>query len=286
MNEQEQEWDLIIKPQNKWYAIDFLSIWRYKDLLFLLVRRDFVSVYKQTILGPFWFLIQPVMTTITLTILGGITGISTDGMPRILFYLSGITLWTYFADCLNKTSNVFVANASVFGKVFFPRLVMPLSIILSNLIKLAVQLTLFLSVWLYFYFKTSTVSPHLSYIWLLPFLIFLMAGLGLGFGVLISSLTTKYRDFTFLIGFAVQLLMYASPIIYPISMVKQKLPEYVSLFLLNPIASIIETFKYIFLGTGYFSWSSLAYSTGFMIVLLTIAIVIFNKVEKSFMDTV
>jgi lipopolysaccharide transport system permease protein len=280
----EDNWDLIIRSKNKWYNLDLLSIWRYRDLLMLLVRRDFVSVYKQAILGPFWFIIQPVVTAITFTVIfGNLAKISTDGVPSPLFYLSGITLWTYFADCLNKTSNTFVANSGVFGKVYFPRLVVPLSVLISNLIKFAVQIILFLSVWIYYLVTTDKVEPHWGLLWLFPFLVFIMAGLGLGFGILISSLTTKYRDFTFLIGFGVQLMMYASPIVYPISIVSAK---YKMILLLNPVSSIIEAFKYIFLGNGYFSPLALLYSTSFMIVLLTISVFVFNKVEKTFMDTI
>ena len=281
---QEEHWDLVIKPKNKWYDIDIMAIWRYRDLLMLLVRRDFVSVYKQTILGPIWFFIQPVITTLTFTfIFGNLAGISTDGMPKILFYLSGITLWTYFADCLTKTSSTFVANAGVFGKVYFPRLVVPVSSLISNLIKLGIQVLLFLIIWVYYLTNSHTINPQWQLLWLLPILIVIMAGLGLGFGILISSLTTKYRDFTFLISFGVQLMMYASPVVYPLSIVPQK---YKFWLLLNPVSSIIETFKYIFLGSGYFSWNALAYSGVFMIVIVLFSVIIFNKVEKTFMDTV
>lgn len=284
MNENNEHWDLVIKPKNKWYQVDISAIWKYRDLLMLLVRRDFVSVYKQTILGPVWFFVQPIITTITFTIIfGNLAQISTDGIPPIVFYLAGITLWTYFADCLNKTSNTFVANAGVFGKVYFPRLVVPLSVLISNLIKLGIQFLLFLIAWIYYLSKGDVFSPNWSYIWLLPFLIILMAGLGLGFGILISSLTTKYRDFTFLIGFGVQLMMYASPVVYPMSIVPDK---YKTLLLLNPVTSVIESFKYIFVGRGYFSWEALAYSFIFMCVMLILGVIVFNKVEKSFMDTV
>lgn len=284
MSKTEEHWDLIIKPKNKWYQLDLMSIWHYRDLLFLLVRRDFVSVYKQTILGPLWLFIQPILTTlIFVVIFGNIAHISTDGMPPMLFYLAGITLWTYFADCLNKTSNTFVANAGVFGKVYFPRLVMPLSVLISNLVKLGIQMLLFISVWLHFICRGVAFSPNYSYLFFVPFLILLMAGLGLGFGILISSLTTKYRDLTFLVGFGVQLMMYASPIVYPLSTVPQK---YKIVLLLNPITSIIEGFKFIFLGTGVWNWYALAYSVAVMAVLLLIAVLVFKRVEKTFMDTV
>lgn len=282
--ENKKDWDLIIKPKTAWYQIDLHAIWQYRDLVFLLVRRDFVSVYKQTVLGPIWFLIQPIVTTITFSIVfGNFAKISTDGIPSVLFYMSGITLWTYFADCLNKTSNTFVSNASVFGKVYFPRLIIPLSVLISNLGKLGIQILLFLFFWLYYLLNSEIISPNWSYLWLFPILIIIIAGLGLGFGILISSLTTKYRDFVFLVGFGVQLMMYASPIVYPISIVSPKLKF---LLLLNPVTSIIESFKYIFLGVGYFEWISLLYSFIFMIVLVIISVIVFHRVEKNFMDTV
>lgn len=285
MEEKIENWDLIIKPKNKWYDIDLSAIWRYRDLLMLLVRRDFVSVYKQTILGPIWFFIQPVITAITFTfIFGGIAKISTDGMPPILFYMAGITLWTYFADCLNKTSNTFIANASVFGKVYFPRLIMPLSVLVSNLIKLGIQMVIFLTVWAYFLISTNQIYPQWQVMWFFPLLVFMMAGLGLGFGILISSLTTKYRDLNFLISFGVQLLMYGSSIIIPISSIHSERIK--KLMLLNPITSIIEGFKYIFLGNGFFSVIWLLYSFCVMLLLVVLSVLVFNKVEKTFMDTV
>lgn len=280
----EEHWDLIIKPKNKWHQIDLKAIWRYRDLLMLLVRRDFVAVYKQTILGPVWFFIQPVITALTFTfIFGRVAKISTDGMPPMLFYIAGITLWSYFSDCFSKTSNTFIANASVFGKVYFPRLIIPLSILVSNLMKLAIQLLIFISMWAYYLYTSNTIHPQWQFIWALPILIFMMAGLGFGFGVLISSLTTKYRDFTFLIGFGVQLLMYASSVVLPISSMS---PKVQSIMLLNPLTSVIEAFKFIFLGSGFFDVFYLLYGFGFMMVLVIISVIIFNKVEKSFMDTV
>lgn len=281
----EESWDLIIKPKNKWYQLDLKAIWKYRDLLLLLVRRDFVAVYKQTILGPLWFFIQPIITALTFTfIFGNIAKISTDGNPSILFYLAGITIWTYFSDCLTKTSSTFVSNAGVFGKVYFPRLIMPLSVLVSNLIKLGIQLLIFICVWVYYYMNSEDVHPHWELMWLLPILIFMLAGLGFGFGILISSLTTKYRDLTFLVGFGVQLLMYASSVVIPISSMSDKVKH---IMLLNPLTSIIESFKYIFLGSGSIeTFSYLTYSFGIMIVLVAVSIIVFNKVEKSFMDTV
>lgn len=280
-----EHWDLVIKPKNKWYDVDLKAVWNYRDLLLLLVRRDFVSVYKQTILGPLWFFIQPIITSLTFTLIfGGIAKISTDGMPGILFYMAGITLWTYFADCLNKTSSTFIANAGVFGKVYFPRLIMPLSVLVSNLIKLGIQVAIFLCIWVYFLINSNVLHPQWQYMWLLPVLIFMMAGLGLGFGILISSLTTKYRDLTFLIGFGVQLLMYGSSVIIPVSSIHNEKVKMV--MLLNPLTSIIEAFKFIFLGSGYYNGMWLLYGFGFMLFIVALSVLIFNRVEKSFMDTV
>jgi lipopolysaccharide transport system permease protein len=284
MSENTEHWDLIIKPKNKWYELDLAAIWRYRDLLKLLVRRDFVAVYKQTILGPLWLFIQPILTSLTFAIIfGRLAKISTDGAPPILFYMAGIALWTYFADCLSKTSNTFIANVGVFGKVYFPRLIIPLSVLVSNLIKLAIQLLIFIIIWIYFINTSQSVNPNWAYLWLLPVLIFLMAGLGFGLGILISSLTTKYRDLTFLIGFGVQLLMYASSVVLPISAMPDSIKR---IMLFNPLTSIIEAFKFIFIGNGTFEAFWLVYSFGFMCVLLALAVIVFNKVEKSFMDTV
>jgi lipopolysaccharide transport system permease protein len=272
-----------IKPQNKWYDIDFKAIWNYRDLLMLFVRRDFVAVYKQTVLGPVWFFIQPILTTITFTfIFGNFAKISTDGIPPLIFYLSGLTFWNYFASCLTATSNTFVTNAGMFGKVYFPRLITPLSVVISNLIKFGIQFLLFMGVFFYYWWQ-GDIQPNAT-VALLPLYIVMMAGLGLGFGILISSLTTKYRDFTFLVGFGVQLLMYASPIIYPFSILSEKLRFILNM--VNPMSSIIEAIKYGFLGEGVFSVTNLAVSFTYMLVLLFIGIVAFHKVEKSFMDTV
>lgn len=281
----EEHWDLIIKPKNKWYELDLAALWKYRDLLLLLVRRDFVSVYKQTILGPLWFIIQPILTAITFTfIFGSVAKLSTDGNPTILFYLAGITIWTYFSDCVTKTSNTFIANASVFGKVYFPRLIMPLSVLVSNLIKFGIQLSIFLVIWAYYLLNSDKVLPHWEMIWLIPVLIFMLAGLGFGFGILISSLTTKYRDLNFLVGFGIQLLMYASSVVIPISSMSEKVKH---IMLFNPLTSIIETFKYVFLGSGSNeAFQYLPYSFGFMVVLISFSVIVFNKVEKSFMDTV
>jgi len=279
----QEHWDLYIKPHSKWYDLRLAEIFRYKDLLFLFVRRDFVSLYKQTILGPLWFFIQPIITALTFTVIfGNMAKISTDGLPQILFYMCGITLWNYFADTLTKTSDTFSANANIFGKVYFPRMIIPLSIVVSNLIKLGVQFILFTSVWIYYLVSSDLVHPNAT-IALVPFLIILMGFMGLSFGIIISSMTTKYRDLKFLVTFGIQLLMYASPIVYPLSIVPEK---YKWIILANPITSVIETFKYAFMGVGEFNWLHLGYSFGFTSILFFISLIIFHKVEKSFMDTI
>ena len=278
-----QHWDLTIRPQSAWYDLRLKEIIRYKDLLMLFVRRDFVSVYKQTILGPIWFFIQPIITALTFTLIfGRLAGISTEGIPYFPFYLASITLWNYFADSLTKTSETFTANANIFGKVYFPRLIVPLSIIVSNLVKFGVQLLLFLAVWIY-YVSKEAIAPHYGLLALLPLLILLMGFLGLACGIIISSLTTKYRDLKFLVQFGVQLLMYASPIVYPLSLAPEKYRFYIEL---NPVTSLIETFKAAFLGTGGHSWEGLLYSLAVTAILFMLGIVIFTRVEKSFMDTV
>jgi lipopolysaccharide transport system permease protein len=283
MKEQEEDWTLVIKPSSGLFDLQLKEIWRYRDLLQMFVRRDFVAVYKQTILGPIWFFLQPLFTTITFTIVfGNIAGISTDGIPRPLFYMAGIVGWNYFSECLTTTSNTFIQNANIFGKVYFPRLIMPLSIVVSNLLKFGVQFILFIALLAYFMVTGANVQPNWAVV-LVPFLILLMAALGLGFGMLISAMTTKYRDLKFLITFGVQLAMYASPVIYPLSTLPEKYRPFI---LANPMTSIIETFRYAFLGEGTFEWMYLGYSTAFAVIILSLGIVVFNKVEKSFMDTV
>ena len=278
-----EHWDLTIKPKSKWYDLRLAELLRYKDLLFLFVRRDFVSLYKQTILGPLWFFIQPIITSITFTVIfGNLANISTDGVPQILFYMCGVTLWNYFSDTLTKTSDTFSTNANIFGKVYFPRMIVPLSVVVSNLIKLGVQFLLFLVIWIFYLVRSENVHPN-KIILLIPFLIILMGFLGLSFGIIISSMTTKYRDLKFLVVFGVQLMMYASPIVYPLSIVPDK---YRWLILANPVTSIIETFKYAFLGVGEFNWLHLAYSFFFTVMLFFLGLIIFHRVEKSFMDTV
>jgi len=278
-------WTLIIQPHGKLWSVDFREIWRYRDLITLFVKRNIIVQYKQTILGPLWYVVQPVLTVImNMVVFGGIAKMSTDGVPQALFYMAGNVCWFYFADCLNQTSNTFTANQGMFGKVYFPRLVVPISTVLSNLLRFAIQLSLFAVLWIWFYASGAPVKVSVSAIVLLPLFVLMLAGLGLGFGILVSSMTTKYRDLTILFAFIVQLWMYATPIVYPISMVTD--PTLHTVIMLNPMTSVIEAFKYATLGQGYFSWLALGYSFTFMTVLLLIGIVIFNRVQRSFMDTV
>ena len=278
------DYTTIIKPQNKLFEIDFKEIWRYRDLLVMFIKRDIVTQYKQTILGPTWYFIQPALTTIMyMVVFGGIAGISTDGLPQPLFYLAGIVLWQYFSECLNKTSATFTQNQHIFGKVYFPRLISPLSNVLSNLVRMSIQFLLFLIVYVYYVAVGVDVMPN-AYALLLPLLIVMLAGLSLGFGIIISSMTTKYRDLTILFTFIVQLWMYATPVIYPLSTISNE--KIRMLMGINPLTSIFEAFKYGLLGVGQFSWGGLGYSFGFMVVLLLVGVVVFNKVQRSFMDIV
>jgi lipopolysaccharide transport system permease protein len=281
--ENPERWTTIIKPKNKLLQVDFGEIWQYRDLLSMFIKRDIVTQYKQTILGPAWYFIQPALTTIMyMVVFGGIAKISTDGLPQPMFYLAGIVCWQYFADCLNKTSATFTTNQNIFGKVYFPRLIVPLSTISSNLVRMGIQFLLFLAVYIYFLILKVEVAPNI-YALLIPVLIIMLAGLALGFGILISSMTTKYRDLTILFTFVVQLWMYATPVIYPLSTMSTKMQKIMSI---NPLTSIVETFKYGTMGVGTFSWASLTYSFVFMLVLLAVGVVVFNKVQRSFMDTV
>lgn len=284
---QSQNWDLVIKGHTSLFDVKFKDLWHYRDLLFLFVKRDFVSFYKQTVLGPLWFFIQPVFTTIVFSfVFGNLAGISTDGLPKYLFYLTGITAWNYFSDCLTKTSTVFRDNVSIFGKVYFPRLIMPLSIVVSNLVRFAVQLLLLLCMMVYFYiFPMPGTSFELTIgLLLFPFLVILMALLGLGMGLIITAMTTKYRDLTFLVTFGVQLLMYGTTVIYPLSYAREK--GYSNLVELNPMTGIIEAFRYAFMGKGEFTIWSLGYSTLMTVIILFIGVIIFNKTEKNFVDTI
>lgn len=280
-----ETWTTDIKPKNRLFDVDFKELWHYRDLCALFVKRNVITQYKQTILGPLWYLVQPLMTTVMyMVVFGGIAKIPTDGLPQPLFYLAGICMWQYFSDCLSKTSNTFVDNAGIFGKVYFPRLVVPLSTVMSNLVRFGIQLGLFFAVYIYYQLFTPVQIHTNWYALLLPILVLLLAGLALGFGILFSSMTTKYRDLQLLLSFFVSLWMYATPVIYPLSTITNEKLRFV--MSLNPLTGIIEAFKYGVLGVGQFSWSMLAYSFGFMLLLLAVGIVVFNKVQRSFMDTV
>ena len=279
----ENYWTKEIKPQKRLLDVDIKGLWRYRDLYYMYVKRDIITVYKQTVLGPLWFLIQPVLTTIMfMFVFGNLAGISTDGMPQPLFYMAGILLWTYFSNCFNSCSNVFATNAGVFGKVYFPRLVVPLSSITSNLVKLGIQLILFIAIYIYFAVNGAPVKIN-GYIVLFPFLVFLTAFHALSWGLIISALTTKYRDLRQLVGFGVQLLMYATPVIYPMSTTSGKIRTILEL---NPLTPIFEAFKYSCMGCGSLSWGGLLYSTVFMLIALFLSVIIFNRTERNFMDTV
>ena len=277
------DWTLVIKPKKRLLDLDLKGLWRYRDLWYMYVRRDIVTFYKQTILGPLWFLIQPVLTTIMyMFVFGGLAKISTDGAPQPLFYLSGIMLWNYFSDSFNASSNVFTNNASVFGKVYFPRLVVPLAGLTSNLLKLLIQLVLFILV--YIGYRIAGVQlPIRPALLLFPFLLLLLAFHALSWGLIISSVTSKYRDLKFLVAFGLQLFMYATPIIYPLSAATGRIRTALEL---NPLTPIFEAFKYGCLGCGTLSWGGLLYSTVFMLVMLFISLIVFNRVERNFMDTV
>jgi lipopolysaccharide transport system permease protein len=277
-------WTEIISPKRSLLDINLKELWRYRDLIMLFVRRDFVATYKQTILGPLWLFIQPLFTTLTFFfVFNKIAKIPTNNIDPILFYLSGITLWNYFSDCFSKTSNTFVANAGIFGKVYFPRLATPISIVISNLIKLGIQVLLFVAILIYQMITKDVQLNVNAYILILPYLIILMAVMGLGLGIIFSALTTKYRDLSFLLTFGIQLLMYATPIIYPLSYTGGKLHTIISM---NPLTPIMESFRYAFFSIGTFDWSGLAFTSIFSFGVLFIGIIIFNQVEKSFMDTV
>lgn len=279
-----ESWDLVIEPHHPWWDLKLQEVWRYRDLLWMFVKRDFVAVYKQTVLGPIWFFIQPLLTTIVFTIIfSGVAKLSTDGTPPMLFYLAGTIPWSYFSTCLTKTSTTFTSNAHIFGKVYFPRLIVPLSVVVSNLIQFAIQFLLFAVIFLWYLFEGTDLKPDWGAIAILtPLLLILMAALGLGIGILVSALTTKYRDFTFLIAFGVQLAMYATPVIYPMSALPEKWRWLIEL---NPMSAPIESFRAAFLG-GPIPWWSLWTSYMVTALLLLIGTIVFNKVEKTFMDTV
>lgn len=280
----DDHWDQVIEPKARFFDLNLQEVWRYRDLLMLFVKRDFVAQYKQTVLGPLWHFIQPIFTTLMfLFIFGKVANIPTDGIDAIPFYMSGITIWNYFSSCLTATSSTFVANAGIFGKVYFPRLVIPLSTVMSNIIKFGIQFLLLLSAMIYYGIKNQYFYFGASWL-LIPLLVIMMAGLGLGLGIIISSLTTKYRDLNLLIGFAVQLLMYATPIAYPLSFLKDK--SYAGFVSWNPLTPIIEAFRYAIFGRGHVDVGGLLYSGGFIVIVLFFGMLIFSKVERTFMDTV
>jgi lipopolysaccharide transport system permease protein len=282
-NKLDREWDLILRPQRAWWDLHLGELWRYRDLIQLLVWRDFVAYYKQTILGPLWYIIQPVLTTLVFTVIfGNIAKLSTDGLPPFLFYMAGNTVWSYFSACLVSTSNTFTSNAAIFGKVYFPRLCMPVSAVISNLISFGIRLAMFLLFWVYFLVIGAEMHPT-WWIVSLPFLALLMAGMGLGLGIIISSLTTKYRDLQQLVGFGVQLLMYATPVIYPFSTLSN---NWRWVILANPMTPIVEVFRLAFLGVSDLNPLWLFYSLAFTVVVFFVGALIFNHVENTFMDTV
>jgi lipopolysaccharide transport system permease protein len=279
----QEHWTEVIEPKTSLFHLRLNELWRYRDLVMMFVRRDFVANYKQTILGPIWFFLQPLLITFTfILIFGRVAKLSTDGLPMMVFYLAGITIWNYFSETLNKTATVFKDNAQMFGKVYFPRLTMPFSIVISNLVRFLIQFGLFLAVWIYYLVTTDALHPNYLIV-LTPVLVLLMGLLALGLGMIISALTTKYKDLIFLLAFGIQLAMYATPVIYPLSSIPEK---YKPVLLANPMTPIIETFRYGFLGSGSFSWIYLGYSFLITLVILIIGTVVFNKVEKSFTDTV
>jgi lipopolysaccharide transport system permease protein len=283
MNTEPQTWTEEIKSQESLFSVDLKEVWRYRDLLLMLVKRDYVTFYKQTILGPIWFFIQPIFTTVVYVFLfGRLAGLSTDGTPQIAFYLAGITIWNYFSESLTKTSTVFKDNAAVMGKVYFPRLIMPLSIVVSALMKFGIQFGLFVAVVGYFTLIEKTIQPNL-WVFTAPFLLLLMACFSLGLGMIFSSLTTKYKDLVFLLTFGIQLFMYATPVVYTLSSIPM---EYQWILLSNPLTPIFECFRFGFLGSGSFEPSSLLLSSGIIFFILGFGVLVFNKVEKSFMDTV
>ena len=282
----QQEWISEIRPKTSLFALNLKEVWDYRDLLLIFVKRDITTVYKQTVLGPLWFFIQPLFTTITFTIMfNNLAGISTGTIPAFLFNMSGLVVWSYFTTCLNATSNTFTGNAAIFGKVYFPRLVVPLSLIFSNLLKFSIQMLLFVAFYIYFYSKGAPLSFNIMTPFF-PVLVLLLGILGLGLGMLVSSVVTKYRDFSQLIAFGVQLLMYGSAVMYPMSLIQEKIPEYAYLVKYNPLAYFIETSRYMLLNIGEVSVFGIVYSISFIIVIFFAGLIMFNKTEKSFIDTV
>lgn len=289
MNQPEQTnttWLFEITPKNKFFSLNLKEVWQYRDLLLLFVKRDVVTVYKQTVLGPLWYLIQPLFTSVTFTIVfNNLAGISTGNVPPFLFNLASITVWNYFTTCLNGTSNTFGNNAGIFGKVYFPRIIAPLTVVISNLIKFVIQLLIFFAFYIYFYAKGASIYFTGATVFL-PFIIVVMGMLGLGLGMIISALVTKYRDLTYLIGFGVQLLMYVSAVVYPMSLIQEKMPDYAWIVKYNPLAYCIETTRYMLLGVGELPVWGMIYTLTVTVVVFFIGLLLFNHTEKSFIDTV
>ena len=289
MNQPEQTnttWLFEITPKNKFFSLNLKEVWQYRDLLLLFVKRDVVTVYKQTVLGPLWYLIQPLFTSVTFTIVfNNLAGISTGNVPPFLFNLASITVWNYFTTCLNGTSNRFGNNAGIFGKVYFPRIIAPLTVVISNLIKFVIQLLIFFAFYIYFYAKGASIY-FTGVTVFLPFIIVVMGMLGLGLGMIISALVTKYRDLTYLIGFGVQLLMYVSAVVYPMSLIQEKMPDYAWIVKYNPLAYCIETTRYMLLGVGELPVWGMIYTLTVTVVVFFIGLLLFNHTEKSFIDTV
>jgi lipopolysaccharide transport system permease protein len=284
--EAQEEWDSVIESKHSLFAINFKEIWNYRDLLLLFVKRDIVTVYKQTILGPLWYLIQPLFTSVIFTIIfNNVAGISTGTTPPFLFNLAGVMVWSYFTSCLNETSDTFKKNASIFGKVYFPRLIVPLSVVISNLVKFGIQFLIFICFYVFYAFQGMAVDITTTVL-LFPFLVALMGILGLGLGMIISSMVTKYRDLSFLVGFGVQLLMYVSAVMYPMALLKEKLPSYGWLIEYNPLAYVIETARYMLLNEGVISTGGLLYTVGITVLIFVVGLLVFYKTEKSFIDTV
>jgi lipopolysaccharide transport system permease protein len=279
----DNDWTRIIHPRRGWFDINWRELFRYRDLVYLFVQRNFVALYKQTILGPLWFLLQPLFSTIVFTVIfGNIAQISTDGLPRMLFYMAGVVTWNFFSGCLQQTSNTFIANAGLFGKVYFPRLTVPLSLVITSLLQFLIQFGLFLAFWAYFYIQGAPLHPK-GWLLFTPVLLAQMAALGLGMGLIVSSLTTRYRDLSFLITFGIQLWMYATPVVYPLSVVPAR---WQWLMALNPMTAIVETFRYSFLGAGTIRPVYLGLSASVTLVLLALGVLLFGLAEKTFMDTV
>jgi lipopolysaccharide transport system permease protein len=283
---EEDDWLYTISSKKKLIDFNFKEIWRYRDLLVLFVKRDVLTVYKQTILGPLWYLIQPLFTALTFTLIfNKVANIETGTVPPFLFNLAGVSIWNYFNTCLTATSDTFKSNAAIFGKVYFPRIIVPLSIIISNLVKFSIQLLIFIAFYVYYMSQGAAITIN-STVMFFPFLVLLMGLLGLGMGMIISSMVTKYRDLKFLVGFGVQLLMYVSAVMYPLALMREKFPEIAWVVEYNPMAYIIETARYMLLGTGTFSWFGILYTVVLTFVILLFGIVIFNRTEKTFIDTV